>query len=193
MFYVVVCQKANYIGESNKLINDAGYSKVTFRVIGSVIFLFVIQSQLLGVVEPLIIIYCTLQVPFISNILNYIFGYCRAIDICRNSRTICGNVALSYKPWNDAYNEFGVGGLIVGTFSHWGKFGKFVAVLLYISLICNNIMNTYSVAFEFQLVDLRLTYVPRWIWATIVTIIYLVLSVCGRNHFLTILSNFYPC
>ena len=120
--------KANYIGESNKLINDAGYSKVTFRVIGSVIFLFVIQSQLLGVVEPLIIIYCTLQVPFISNILNYILGIAVPSTFVAIAGTICGNVALSYKPWNDAYNEFGVGGLIVGTFSHWGNLGN---LLLY--------------------------------------------------------------
>ena len=193
LFYVVVCQKANYIGESNKLINDAGYSKVTFR--GNWLSYFslcysVIATWGSGAADYYILY--PASTPSYQIFLITFLGIAVPSTFVAIAGTICGNVALSYKPWNDAYNEFGVGGLIVGTFSHWGKFGKFVAVLLYISLICNNIMNTYSVAFEFQLVDLRLTYVPRWIWATIVTIIYLVLSVCGRNHFLTILSNFLP-
>lgn len=106
--------------------------------------------------------------------------------------TVCGTIAYAYEPWNVAYTENGVGGLITETFEPWGNFGKFVVVILFISLVCNNIMNTYSVAFEFQLIDERLAMIPRWCWAILVTVIYFVLSIVGRDHFSTILGNFLP-
>lgn len=106
--------------------------------------------------------------------------------------TLCGAIAYSYEPWNQAYESYGIGGLLNESFKPWGKFGKFVVVLLYISLVCNNIMNTYSCAFEFQLIDKRLAIVPRWVWAVVVTVIYLVISLAGRSHLSTIIGNFLP-
>ncbi|EMG49294.1 putative pyridoxine transport protein [Candida maltosa Xu316] len=193
LFYVVVCQKMDYIHDSNELVKEAGYSAVTTR--GNWLSYFAICYSVTATwgagASDYYILYPE-KTPSYQIFLITFLGIGIPSTFVAIAGTFCGTIALSYKPWNDAYNEFGVGGLIVETFSHWGRFGKFVSVLLYLSLICNNIMNTYSCAFEFQLIDRYLLYVPRWIWATVITVIYFVLSIAGKNHFSTILGNFLP-
>lgn len=105
---------------------------------------------------------------------------------------LLASCAMSYEPWNQAYQEYGMGGLLHAGFSRWGGFGKFCVVILILSLISNNIINTYSAAFSIQLSSVSLSKVPRWIWAIACTIFYLVCALVGRNHFSTILGNFLP-
>lgn len=100
--------------------------------------------------------------------------------------------SMSYQPWEKAYEEYGMGGLLHAGFSRWGGFGKFCVVVLILSLVSNNIINTYSAAFSIQLSSIRLARIPRWIWAIACTIFYLVCALVGRNHFSTILGNFLP-
>lgn len=105
---------------------------------------------------------------------------------------LLASVAASYEPWLIAYDTYGVGGLLDAGFSRWGGFGKFCVVVLLLSLISNNIINTYSAAFSIQLAAVSFAKVPRWIWAILCTIFYLVCALVGRNHFSTILGNFLP-
>lgn len=105
---------------------------------------------------------------------------------------LIGNIALSYQPWNDVWVEYGMGGLLVEAFSPWGGGGKFLAMLLFCSLISNNILNTYSAAFGIQLAGISLSKIPRWLWAIFVTAIALIAALVGRNKFSTILGNFLP-
>lgn len=105
---------------------------------------------------------------------------------------LIGNVALSYQPWNAAYAKFGMGGLLNEVFLPWGGGGKFLLMLIFLLLISNNILNTYSAAFSVQLAGVSLAKVPRWLWAIVVTAIYLVCALVGRNKFADILSNFLP-
>lgn len=105
---------------------------------------------------------------------------------------LIGNVALSYQPWNDAYAHYGMGGLLNAVFSPWGGGGKFLLMLIFLLLISNNILNTYSAAFSVQLAGVGLARVPRWLWAIVVTAVYLVCALVGRNKFSAILSNFLP-
>ncbi|ODQ78055.1 hypothetical protein BABINDRAFT_168633 [Babjeviella inositovora NRRL Y-12698] len=106
--------------------------------------------------------------------------------------TLIGNIALGYQPWGDVYNTTGMGGLLHQAFIHWGKVGKFFVMLLFLSLISNNIINNYSAAFGIQLASSWLRKIPRWFWAIIVTCITLVGALVGRNEFSTILGNFLP-
>ncbi|SMN18509.1 similar to Saccharomyces cerevisiae YGL186C TPN1 Plasma membrane pyridoxine (vitamin B6) transporter [Maudiozyma saulgeensis] len=101
-------------------------------------------------------------------------------------------VAVTYQPWNDEYNTHGMGGLLWSGFSRWNGFGKFCVVILILSLISNNIINTYSAAFSIQLSSVFCSKIPRWFWSIVCTIIYLVCALVGRNHFSTILGNFLP-
>ncbi|KAG0667805.1 Vitamin B6 transporter [Maudiozyma exigua] len=101
-------------------------------------------------------------------------------------------VAVTYQPWNDEYNTHGMGGLLWSGFSRWNGFGKFCVVILILSLVSNNIINTYSAAFSIQLSSVMCSKIPRWFWSIVCTIIYLVCALVGRNHFSTILGNFLP-
>lgn len=101
-------------------------------------------------------------------------------------------VAVTYQPWGDEYNTHGMGGLLWSGFSRWNGFGKFCVVILILSLVSNNIINTYSAAFSIQLSSVMCSKIPRWFWSIVCTIIYLVCALVGRNHFSTILGNFLP-
>lgn len=105
---------------------------------------------------------------------------------------ILGSIAMSYGEWNESFNEYGMGGLLHSGFKRWNGFGKFCVVILILSLISNNIINTYSAAFSIQLSSLKFAKIPRWIWAIVCTIFYLVCALVGRNNFSTILGNFLP-
>ncbi len=94
--------------------------------------------------------------------------------------------------YEEAYAINGMGGLLHQGFSRWNGFGKFCAVVLLLSLIANNIINTYSAAFSLQLTAVWFAKIPRWLWAIIVTAVYLVCALVGRDHFSTILGNFLP-
>ncbi|KAL3234986.1 Vitamin B6 transporter TPN1 [Nakaseomyces bracarensis] len=101
-------------------------------------------------------------------------------------------IAKSYQPYGDEYDKHGLGGLLWAGFERWNGFGKFLVVVLLLSLISNNIINTYSAAFGVQLFAVWAAKIPRWFWCIIITIIYLVCALVGRNHFSTILGNFLP-
>ena len=105
---------------------------------------------------------------------------------------LIGNVALGYKPWGDAYAKWGMGGLLNEAFKPWGGGGKFLLVIIFLSLISNNILNTYSAAFGLQLAGTVFARIPRWLWAIGITAVYLVAALVGRNEFSTILGNFLP-
>lgn len=103
---------------------------------------------------------------------------------------LIGNVALTYEPWMLAYETYGMGGILNEAFKPWGGGGKFLLILIFLSLISNNIINTYSAAFGIQLAARVFSKIPRWIWALVVTAVYLTAALVGRNQFSTILGNF---
>jgi NCS1 nucleoside transporter family len=105
---------------------------------------------------------------------------------------ILSTLAVSEEGYIQAYEAHGMGGLLFEAFSRWNGFGKFCSIVLLLSLIANNIINTYSAAFAFQLAGVWFAKIPRWSWAIIVTAIYLVCALVGRDHFSTILGNFLP-
>lgn len=102
-------------------------------------------------------------------------------------------IAMSNDSWMESYDKFGMGGLLYSSFDKWNHgFAKFLVVVLLLSLISNNIINTYSAAFGIQLASIKFSKVPRYIWAFVVNVVYLVIALVGRNHFSTILGNFLP-
>lgn len=107
--------------------------------------------------------------------------------------TMIASIAMTNENWGDEYEKFGMGGLLFKSFDKWNTgFAKFLVIILLLSLISNNIINTYSAAFGIQLASRRLSKVPRYIWAFVVNVIFLVIALVGRDHFSTILGNFLP-
>jgi NCS1 nucleoside transporter family len=103
-----------------------------------------------------------------------------------------GAAAVSDSAWLNAYNSLGNGGLLNAAFSAWHGGGKFLLVVLYISLVTNNILNTYSIALSMQVWGRFFTRVPRFILAFSDAIVYFVLAMAGRNKLSNILSSFLP-
>lgn len=88
-----------------------------------------------------------------------------------------------------AFEDGGTGGLLAQVLARWHGFGKFILVLLALSVVANNVPNTYSAALSVQAFHRWLAYVPRAVWTVVVTVAYTIAAVAGREHFATILSN----
>lgn len=193
LFYVNVCKKIGYIEESNAMIRDAGYSPTTSR--GNWLSFFTVGYSVTATWGSGAADYYILfpdDTPSIHVFLMTFLGIAIPTTFVAVVGTLAGTISYAYTPWHDAYAEYGIGGIINAAFEPWGRFGQFVLVVLFFSLVCNNIMNTYSCAFEFQLIDAKLALVPRWIWALLVMVIYLVLSLVGKSEASAIILNFLP-
>lgn len=89
-----------------------------------------------------------------------------------------------------AFTNGSTGGLIAQVLSPWHHFGQFILVLLALSVIANNIPNTYSTGLSIQALGRPFAIVPRFFWVFIAFVVYTVAGVAGREHFSAILSNF---
>ncbi|EKM58082.1 uncharacterized protein PHACADRAFT_252082 [Phanerochaete carnosa HHB-10118-sp] len=90
----------------------------------------------------------------------------------------------------DAFTNSGTGGLLSQVLSPWKGGGKFILVLLAMSVVANNIPNTYSAGLSMQALGRPFAIVPRFFWVFLAFVIYTVAGVAGREHFSEILSNF---
>ena len=108
-----------------------------------------------------------------------------------------GNAALStdandnplYPPYNDAYENHGLGGLLLNIY-HPSGWSKFSLVMLTFSVIGNNIAINYSSGLSMQLLGHYFHAVPRFIWSFLVALVVTVLAIAGKSHLSTIVSNF---
>lgn len=100
--------------------------------------------------------------------------------------------AVGIESWGAAYTDLGNGGLLNAAFSRWHGGGKFVLVLMYMSLVSNNIINTYSIALSSQMWGTLATRIPRYFWVIITAVVSFVLALAGRNVLGPILNNFLP-
>ncbi|ODV85883.1 hypothetical protein CANARDRAFT_198181 [[Candida] arabinofermentans NRRL YB-2248] len=106
---------------------------------------------------------------------------------------LIGNAAVGNELWYDTYESESLGGLLNLVFGQWNGFGKFLLIILWLSLITNNVNNSYSSAIDIQLIDKWFyKHLPRWFIVFIVFAITLICSMVGKDKFSTILSNFLP-
>ncbi|KAG1899858.1 permease for cytosine/purines, uracil, thiamine, allantoin-domain-containing protein [Suillus fuscotomentosus] len=89
-----------------------------------------------------------------------------------------------------AFGSGSTGGLVAQVLSPLGHFGQFILVLLLLSVIANNIPNTYSAGLSMQALGRPFAIIPRFFWVLLAFMAYTVAGVAGREHFSTILSNF---
>ncbi|KAF2099874.1 hypothetical protein NA57DRAFT_65737 [Rhizodiscina lignyota] len=102
-----------------------------------------------------------------------------------------GNAAITaaYPPYADAYDNHGLGGLLLEAY-HPRGWSKFSLIILTFSVLGNNIANNYSSGLSLQLLGNYFHAVPRFIWSLLVAIVITVLGVAGQQHLSTIVSNF---
>lgn len=91
----------------------------------------------------------------------------------------------------EGYQASGTGGLLAAVlFPPLGGFGKFCLVVLALSIIANNCPNIYSVALTVQVLGTVTRRVPRFIWTTLGTGVYIAVAIPGYTHFEAVLENF---
>jgi purine-cytosine permease-like protein len=102
-----------------------------------------------------------------------------------------GNAALTvaYGPWNTAYHDHGLGGLIREIYHPIG-WSKFSLVMLMFTVLGNNIAIFYSSGLSIQLLGHFFHAVPRFLWSLLVALVIGILAVVGKDHLSTIVSNF---
>ena len=91
--------------------------------------------------------------------------------------------------YEKAYNT-SQGALIVEGLSPLGNFGKFITILIWLSLVSNLIGPSYSLGINFQILARFAQNIPRFVWNTAGVIIFTVCALAGRNNLAEIFTNF---
>lgn len=99
-------------------------------------------------------------------------------------------VATNVPSWNAGYADGNVGGLLEAMLSPSGNFGKFLTVLLALSVTGNIAPTLYSFCLCFQVFIPPMVVVPRYMFSLLATAIIIPLSIVGQHRFYDALSNF---
>lgn len=91
--------------------------------------------------------------------------------------------------WQEQYDQFLVGGALAGMLAPAGGFGKFVLTLLALTLLGNTCGTFYSITLNFQTLIPWLFRVPRYVFAILITIIIIVVSITAVNDFFESIEN----
>jgi purine-cytosine permease-like protein len=109
-----------------------------------------------------------------------------------------GTLAFSEEPlYEAAFTARGLGGVVGLVFEGYGPgvrgFGRFIQVVLSLSMIGGNIPNIYSCGLSTQAIAAWLLKVPRVLVTLVMFSIALVLSIVARNHVIEVLSSLMNC
>lgn len=98
--------------------------------------------------------------------------------------------ALNTNPvWKETYESAGVG-MYIRDILHPRGFSKFLLVLLVLSSVGLNLMNTYSGTLSVQQISPILGKIPRFIWSLIFFGVVIALGLAGRKRLSAYLQNF---
>ena len=92
--------------------------------------------------------------------------------------------------WDNVYGKDQRLGFLIQTMLHPRGFADFILVLLVLSGINMNILNTYSAAISCQQFARPFARIPRFLWTLACFGVIIALAMAGRHSLLTYLSNF---
>lgn len=101
-----------------------------------------------------------------------------------------GGATPNIESWSEGYDKWIVGGVLQAMLLPAGGFGRFVAVLLSLSVIGNLSAAMYSISLNFQILLPFFTRVPRNIFAIIYTVVVIPVSIEAAHTFFASLENF---
>ncbi|KAF5318815.1 hypothetical protein D9619_010747 [Psilocybe cf. subviscida] len=100
-------------------------------------------------------------------------------------------VAVASNPdWELGYEGGNVGGLLAAMLQPAGGFGKFLTLLLSLSVAANISATFYSISINLQIFIPILSRVPRYFLSIVATAIVVPLSIAGAHRFYDTLVNF---
>ncbi|KAI0010740.1 permease for cytosine/purines, uracil, thiamine, allantoin-domain-containing protein [Xylariaceae sp. FL0662B] len=101
-----------------------------------------------------------------------------------------GGAISSVPEWQEGYDATSVGGVLAAMLSRAGGFGKFVVVVLSLTLLGNISATMYSITLNFQILIPQLVVVPRYAFSIVITAILIPVSIKAAVEFFASLENF---
>jgi purine-cytosine permease-like protein len=101
-----------------------------------------------------------------------------------------GGATPNVPAWAEGYASFNVGGVLHAMLLPAGGFGKFVSVLLSLSVIGNLAASMYSISLNFQLLVPFLARIPRLVFSVVYTCVVIPVSIFAAKSFFSSLENF---
>ncbi|EDR06733.1 cytosine-purine permease [Laccaria bicolor S238N-H82] len=132
---------------------------------------------------------------YTPNLLPWrIFGYSFAGLLLSIVTLQCLGAAVviatpSIPAWEQGYAGGNIGGLLEAMFFLMG-FGKFLAVLLSLSVAGNIAGTFYSISLNIQIFIPPLVVVPRYVFSLVATAIVIPISIVGAHRFYDTITNF---
>ncbi|KAF5666216.1 purine-cytosine permease [Fusarium heterosporum] len=101
-----------------------------------------------------------------------------------------GGALPNVEPWQKAWDNYGIGGVMVEMLEPAGGFGKFVLVVLALSGVGNMVQSNYSVALCLQMILPIFAKVPRFLFIVITLAIMIPMSIYAAAQWEESLVNF---
>lgn len=101
-----------------------------------------------------------------------------------------GGATPNIESWSEGYENFIVGGVFQAMLLPAGGFGRFVAVLLSLSVVGNLAAAMYSISLNFQVLVPFFVRVPRNIFVIIYTCVAIPVAITAAKSFFSSLENF---
>jgi purine-cytosine permease-like protein len=101
-----------------------------------------------------------------------------------------GGVVPNIPEWSAGYDQNGVGGVVYQMLLPAGGFGKFIMVLLALSVTGNIVISVYSVALNLQMLLPWFTKVPRFLFTAATIALIIPLAIEAAAQWETSLENF---
>jgi purine-cytosine permease-like protein len=101
-----------------------------------------------------------------------------------------GGAIPNVDSWSEAYDAYGIGGVMAEMLTPAGGFGKFILVLLALSVIGNIAISMYSVALCMQMILPFFAKIPRFVFIVITMAIMIPLSIKAAEQWEESLNNF---
>lgn|SRR5688572_11990463 len=101
-----------------------------------------------------------------------------------------GGATPNIESWSEGYDKFIVGGVLQAMLLPAGGFGRFVAVLLSLSVVGNLAAAMYSISLNFQLLIPIFVRVPRNLFAIVYTCVAIPVAIEAAKTFFASLENF---
>lgn len=101
-----------------------------------------------------------------------------------------GGAVPEVPSWQAAYEVTGIGGVVAEMLTPAGGFGKFIIVLLALSVIGNIAISMYSVALNLQMLLPFLAKIPRFVFIVITMAIMIPMAIKASEEWEASLGNF---
>jgi purine-cytosine permease-like protein len=101
-----------------------------------------------------------------------------------------GGAIPNVASWSAGYDANSSGGVLAAMLQPAGGFGKFIVVILALSIIANIAGSLYSISLNFQMLIPQLVHVPRALFAIVVTAVVIPVAIRAAVSFFDSLENF---